>query len=74
MRDGDIVTIDVEKRRIDMDVSDVELKLRRTEWVAPPLKAIRGTLYKVWLLTLCCAPYVGENSRNEGILLMRQQC
>ncbi|CAM6093460.1 unnamed protein product [Calypogeia fissa] len=46
VRDGDIVTIDVEKRSIDMEISELELKLRQKEWVAPPLKAVRGTLYK----------------------------
>jgi dihydroxy-acid dehydratase len=47
VQDGDIVTINVEKRRIDVDVSDDELRRRRSAWVAPPLKAVRGTLYKV---------------------------
>ena len=47
MRDGDVITIDVEKRAIDMAVSDAELSLREGAWVAPPLKATRGTLYKV---------------------------
>jgi len=43
---GDQVTIDAESRRIDMDVSAEELDKRRQAWVAPELKARRGTLYK----------------------------
>jgi len=46
VRDGDIVTIDAEKRIIDMAVTEEELAARRTAWSAPPLKVTRGTLYK----------------------------
>ena len=46
VRDGDIVTIDAERRSIDMSVTDEELAVRRAAWVAPPLKVTRGTLYK----------------------------
>ncbi|CAI5936773.1 unnamed protein product [Closterium sp. NIES-64] len=46
VQNGDVITIDVEKRTMDMDVSDEELQRRRANWVAPPLKATRGTLYK----------------------------
>ncbi|WP_417750039.1 dihydroxy-acid dehydratase [Rosistilla oblonga] len=45
-RDGDKITIDAEKLEINIDVSDEELAKRREEFVAPPLKATRGTLYK----------------------------
>jgi dihydroxy-acid dehydratase len=46
VRDGDIVTIDAEKRTMDMAVTEQEFAVRRAEWVAPPLKVTRGTLYK----------------------------
>lgn len=46
VRDGDIVTIDAERRSIDISVTDEELAVRRAAWVAPPLKVTRGTLYK----------------------------
>ena len=46
VRDGDIVTIDAERRVIDMAVSEEELAVRRAIWSAPPLKVTRGTLYK----------------------------
>lgn len=43
---GDEVTIDAEKRRIDIAVTDEELANRRSAWSSPPFKATRGTLYK----------------------------
>ncbi|KAJ2549243.1 hypothetical protein EV175_004520 [Coemansia sp. RSA 1933] len=46
IKDGDRITIDAEVRRIDVDLSDAELADRRKHWVAPKLKAERGTLYK----------------------------
>ena len=46
VEDGDIVTIDAEKNRLDVAVSEQELARRRSIWKAPPLKATRGTLYK----------------------------
>ena len=46
LQDGDIVTIDAESNRLDVDVSDEELAKRASTWSAPPLKATRGTLYK----------------------------
>jgi dihydroxy-acid dehydratase len=46
VRDGDLVTIDAEKRTIDVDVSDEELARRKTAWTAPAYKATQGTLFK----------------------------
>lgn len=46
VRNGDLITIDAEKRRIDVAVSETEMARRRQEWKAPPYKATRGTLYK----------------------------
>ena len=44
--DNDIVTLDADKNRLDVAVSDVEMETRRAKWQAPPLKATRGTLFK----------------------------
>lgn len=44
--DGDLVTIDAERNRLDVAVSDEDLKSRLSHWSAPPLKARRGTLFK----------------------------
>jgi len=46
VRDGDTVTIDAGLRTMDVDISAEEMAARRAAWVAPPLKASRGTLYK----------------------------
>jgi len=43
---GDKITIDANKRRIDVDLSDDELAERKANWTAPAFKATRGTLYK----------------------------
>ena len=46
LRDGDVVTIDARQNELSVDLSDEELAARRAEWVMPPYKATRGTLYK----------------------------
>ncbi|MGI9471177.1 MAG: dihydroxy-acid dehydratase [Rubripirellula sp.] len=46
LQDGDVVTIDAETNRLDVDVEEAELAKRAEAWQAPPLKATRGTLYK----------------------------
>ena len=46
VRDGDLVTIDAVARTIAIAVTSEEMAARRAAWVAPPLKATRGTLYK----------------------------
>lgn len=47
VRDGDTITIDAEKRVIDIvDQSDEELQRRKLEFKAPPLKYQKGTLFK----------------------------
>ncbi|MCA9936938.1 MAG: dihydroxy-acid dehydratase, partial [Anaerolineales bacterium] len=46
LQTGDIITIDIQKRSIDMVLSDAELAQRRDAWAMPPYKATRGTLYK----------------------------
>ncbi len=46
VQDGDVVTLDAETNRLDVDVSTEELQQRRAAWQAPPPKVTRGTLYK----------------------------
>jgi len=46
VRDGDTITIDATTRTMDVELPAAELTARRAAWVAPPLKATRGTLYK----------------------------
>lgn len=46
IRDGDLITIDAESNKLDVDVSEAEMAQRKSEWQAPAYKATRGTLYK----------------------------
>jgi dihydroxy-acid dehydratase len=46
VRDGDIVTIDVDARRLDIDLSDAELEQRRAAWRPPEPRVRRGVLAK----------------------------
>jgi dihydroxy-acid dehydratase len=46
IRAGDVITIDAEHGRLDVDVSDAEMAKRKTAWTMPPYKVTRGTLYK----------------------------
>jgi dihydroxy-acid dehydratase len=51
--DGDVVVIDADTASIDVEVSEDELRRRRSQWEAPPLKATRGILAKYFR---CVAP------------------
>ena len=46
VENGDSITIDAEQNRIDLHVDETVMAERKAKWVAPPLKATRGTLYK----------------------------
>ena len=46
VEDGDTITIDAGVRSIELEVDEEELGRRRAAWVAPELKATRGTLAK----------------------------
>jgi dihydroxy-acid dehydratase len=36
VRDGDVITIDLDARRLDIALTDAELQARRADWQAPP--------------------------------------
>ena len=46
IKDGDVISIDAQTNCIDVDLSDEELKKRKSNWSMPAYKASRGTLYK----------------------------
>jgi dihydroxy-acid dehydratase len=46
LQDGDIITIDSERNRLDADVSDEEFARRLALWQAPAPKYTKGVLYK----------------------------
>ncbi|NUQ80033.1 MAG: dihydroxy-acid dehydratase [Bacteroidetes bacterium] len=46
LKDGDIITINAETNTLVVDLTEAELKSRRTAWVEPPLRVTSGVLYK----------------------------
>lgn len=44
VQNGDIISIDIENRTIDLEVSDFELESRRKKWLAPKKDPLRGYL------------------------------
>ena len=46
VRNGDMITLDVEERRLDVDLSDEELERRRAEWRAPEPRYTTGVFAK----------------------------
>lgn len=46
VKDGDIIKIDAINNTMDIMIEESELSERRSKWVAPPLKATRGVLYR----------------------------
>ena len=46
LKDGDVITIDAVKNKIDVQISDEELMQRKKQWTQPELKVKFGVLYK----------------------------
>jgi dihydroxy-acid dehydratase len=46
LRDGDIITIDAIHNRLEVDLSESEISIRRKTWKKPPYKATSGILKK----------------------------
>ncbi|CAM1502726.1 Fc.00g075020.m01.CDS01 [Cosmosporella sp. VM-42] len=46
VEDGDTITIDANKRAIDVEISEEEMERRRKNWTVPPLRYTKGTLSK----------------------------
>ncbi|XP_021755674.1 dihydroxy-acid dehydratase, chloroplastic-like [Chenopodium quinoa] len=46
VQNGDIITIDVGKKIMDVQLTDEEMEERKRKWTAPAYKANRGVLYK----------------------------
>ncbi len=46
VQDGDTITIDAEKHRIDFSADDAEIKRRLSQWKPPKMPVTRGTLAK----------------------------
>jgi dihydroxy-acid dehydratase len=46
LEEGDLVTIDAERRLLEVDVCAEEMKRRQAAWTAPPARVTAGVLYK----------------------------
>ncbi len=46
VREGDMITIDVDRRRLDLEVDEAELARRREGWAPPAPRYTRGVLAK----------------------------
>lgn len=46
LRDGDVVVVDVERRRLDVELDAAELERRRAAWSPPPPRYARGVFAK----------------------------
>ncbi|MDY6994186.1 MAG: dihydroxy-acid dehydratase [Pseudomonadota bacterium] len=46
LQSGDVITIDAQNNLLAVAISDEEMQQRQAQWVMPPYKAHRGTLYK----------------------------
>src|SRR5438128_3497310 len=46
IKNGDVITIDAEKREITLEVPAREIKARRSKWAAPKPRYTRGVLAK----------------------------
>ena len=46
LREGDIITFDIDKRRLDVELTDAELKQRLATWTAPPPNYKTGVFAK----------------------------
>jgi dihydroxy-acid dehydratase len=64
--DGDTVVFDIEKRRIDMEVSDAEIKARMAKWKAPEPRYKRGVFSKYAALVSSASE--GGGSANPRVM------
>jgi len=44
VEDGDIISIDIEARKLDVNVSEEEMEKRRAQWKRPPARVTKGYL------------------------------
>ena len=46
VRDGDAISFDIKGRRLDVEISDTELRSRLSQWKSPPPRYARGVMAK----------------------------
>jgi dihydroxy-acid dehydratase len=55
VREGDVITIDVEGRRLHVDLTDEELRTRLSTWAVPPPRYATGVMAKYAKLVSCAS-------------------
>ena len=55
VREGDVITLDVERRQVHVDVADEELRSRLTAWTAPEPRYATGVMAKYARLVSCAS-------------------
>jgi dihydroxy-acid dehydratase len=55
VRDGDVITIDIEKRRLDVALDEAELAERRSGWAPPAPRYTSGVMAKYAFLVSSAA-------------------
>jgi dihydroxy-acid dehydratase len=55
VREGDVITIDVEGRKLQLDVPDEELRARLAAWQEPPSRYASGVMAKYARLVSCAS-------------------
>jgi dihydroxy-acid dehydratase len=46
LKDGDIISVDIENRRVDVELSENELRARLEKWAPPPARVSKGYLVR----------------------------
>jgi dihydroxy-acid dehydratase len=64
LREGDVVVIDIEKRRLDVELSDKEIQARLAEWKPPAPRYTSGVFHKYAALVSSASE--GAITRAEG--------
>jgi dihydroxy-acid dehydratase len=52
VRDGDLITIDIPKRSLHVEISEEEMRERRKEWRPPEKRIPRGVLKRYSMMAL----------------------
>lgn len=59
MQDGDMITLDAEKRVMDVHISDEEMAARRAAWTPQPPKALAG-------VPCSCSCWIKRGGRKDA--------
>jgi dihydroxy-acid dehydratase len=67
LRDGDIVTFDIDGRRLDVELSDAEIEARLAGWAAPPSPYQTGVMARYAALVSSAARGAITDPRGAGV-------